>query len=118
MKDLKPESLVFFVDDPGGTDIVAEKNGIVLDARNLQDFNDYRSIVELVLEDGIISPSEDQLLWSMRQQLGIDDAYHVQMVLEIYGEDTLKECTIMWENGYNFITEYAAWYCQPCEEWC
>ena len=106
-----------FVDDPGGTDIVAEKNGIILDARNLQDFNDYRSIVELVLEDGIISPSEDQLLWSMRQQLGIDDTYHVQMVMEIYGEDTLKECTTCGKMA-KLYTEYAAWYCQPCEEWC
>tara|TARA_B100000767_G_C19734553_1_gene523314 strand:+ start:663 stop:1679 length:1017 start_codon:yes stop_codon:yes gene_type:complete len=115
--ELKAESLVLFVDDPGGTDIVAEKNGIILDARNLQDFNDYRNIVELVLEDGIISPSEDQLLWSMRQQLGIDDAYHVQMVLEIYGEDTLKECTGCGKMA-KLYTEYAAWYCQGCEEWC
>lgn len=116
-EDLKPESLVLFVDDPGGTDIVAEKNGVVLDARNLQDFEDYRSIVELVLEDGIISPSEDQLLWSMRQQLGIDDVYHVQMVLEMFGEDTLKECTSCGSMA-RLYPEYAAWYCQPCEEWC
>ncbi|HII87387.1 MAG TPA: hypothetical protein HA268_05435, partial [Candidatus Poseidoniaceae archaeon] len=45
-----------FVDDPGGTDIVAEKNGVVLDARDIRDFEDYRNVVELVLEDGIISP--------------------------------------------------------------
>ena len=38
----------------------------------------------MVLEDGIISPSEDQLLWSLRQELGIDDAYHIQMVLSIW----------------------------------
>ena len=44
----------------------------------------------MVLEDGIISPSEDQLLWSLRQELGIDDAYHVQMVVSIYGDQTLK----------------------------
>lgn len=114
---LKPESLVLFVDDPGGTDIVAEKNGIILDARNLQDFDDYRSVVELVLEDGIISPSEDQLLWSMRQQLGIDDVYHVQMVMEMYGETTLKECTSC-GNMARLYPEYAAWYCQECEAWC
>ncbi len=116
-ENLKPESLVLFVDDPGGTDIVAEKNGVVLDARNLQDFEDYRNIVELVLEDGIISPSEDQLLWSMRQQLGIDDVYHVQMVLEMYGEETLKECTSCGKMA-QLYPEYAAWYCQGCEEWC
>ena len=90
--NLKPESLVLFVEDPGGTDIIAEKNGIVLDARNSVDFEDYKRIVELVLEDGIISPSEDQLLWSLRQQIGIDDSYHIQMILEMCGENTLKEC--------------------------
>ena len=114
---LKPESLVLFVDDPGGTDIVAEKNGVVLDARNVQDFEDYRSVVELVLEDGIISPSEDQLLWSMRQQLGIDDVYHIQMVLEICGDKALKECTGC-GNMAPLYPEYAAWYCQTCESWC
>ena len=106
---LKPESLVLFVDDPGGTDIVAEKNGVVLDARDVRDFEDYRSVVELVLEDGIISPSEDQLLWSMRQQLGIDDVYHIQMVLEICGEKTLKECTGCGKM-VPLYPEYAAWY--------
>jgi len=114
---LKPESLVLFVDDPGGTDIVAEKNGVVLDARNVQDFEDYRSVVELVLEDGIISPSEDQLLWSMRQQLGIDDVYHIQMVLEVCGDKALKECTGC-GNMAPLYPEYAAWYCQTCESWC
>ena len=115
--NLKPESLVLFVDDPGGTDIVAEKNGVVLDARNVQDFEDYRSVVELVLEDGIISPSEDQLLWSMRQQLGIDDVYHIQMVLEVCGDQALKECTGC-GNMAPLYPEYAAWYCQTCESWC
>ena len=114
---LKPESLVLFVDDPGGTDIVAEKNGVVLGARNVQDFEDYRSVVELVLEDGIISPSEDQLLWSMRQQLGIDDVYHIQMVLEVCGDKALKECTGC-GNMAPLYPEYAAWYCQTCESWC
>ena len=60
---LKAASLVLFVDDPGGTDIVAEKNGVVLDARDVRDFEDYRSVVELVLEDGIISPSEDRYVF-------------------------------------------------------
>ncbi|MDE0857866.1 MAG: hypothetical protein OSA38_04785 [Candidatus Poseidoniaceae archaeon] len=114
---LKAASLVLFVDDPGGTDIVAEKNGVVLDARDIRDFDDYRNVVELVLEDGIISPSEDQLLWSMRQQLGIDDTYHIQMVLEICGEKTLKECTGC-SNMAQLYPEYAAWYCQTCEDWC
>ncbi len=114
---LKPESLVLFVDDPGGTDIVAEKNGVVLDARDIRDFEDYRNVVELVLEDGIISPSEDQLLWSMRQQLGIDDVYHVQMVMEVCGDQALKECT-QCSKMAKLYPEYAAWYCETCEAWC
>ena len=115
--DLKPESLVLFVDDPGGTDIVAEKNGIILDARNASDFEDYRSVVAMVLEDGIISPSEDQLLWSLRQQLGIDDAYHIQMVIEMCGDQTLKECTNC-SGMAKLYVEYGSWYCHKCEEWC
>jgi len=116
-EDLRPESLVLFVDDPGGTDIVAEKNGIILDARNAADFEDYRRVVEMVLEDGIISPSEDQLLWSLRQELGIDDAYHVQMVLSLYGDETLKECTSCSAMAELYV-EYASWYCHSCESWC
>lgn len=116
-KDLKSESLVLFVDDPGGTDIIAEKNGVVLDARNASDFEDYRRVVEMVLEDGIISPSEDQLLWSLRQELGIDDAYHVQMVVSIYGDNTLKECTTC-SGMAELYVEYGSWYCHSCEEWC
>ncbi|MEC7239288.1 MAG: hypothetical protein VXV81_03990 [Candidatus Thermoplasmatota archaeon] len=115
--ELKPESLVLFVDDPGGTDIVAEKNGVILDARNATDFEDYRRVVEMVLEDGIISPSEDQLLWSLRQELGIDDAYHVQMVMSIYGDKTLKECTSCSAMAELYV-EYASWYCHTCEQWC
>tara|TARA_B110000467_G_C18334020_1_gene495830 strand:+ start:54 stop:1070 length:1017 start_codon:yes stop_codon:yes gene_type:complete len=115
--ELKPESLVLFVDDPGGTDIIAEKNGVILDARSSSDFEDYKRMVELVLEDGIISPSEDQLLWSVRQQIGIDDSYHIQMVIEMCGENTLKECTTCGAMAELYV-EYGTWYCQQCEEWC
>ena len=116
-ESLRPESLVLFVDDPGGTDIIAEKNGVILDARNANDFEDYRNVVEMVLEDGIISPSEDQLLWSLRQELGIDDAYHIQMVIEMCGENTLKECTSCSAMAELYV-EYGTWYCHSCEEWC
>jgi ribosomal protein L37AE/L43A len=116
-EDLKPESLVLFVDDPGGTDIVAEKNGILLGARDSVDFEDYKNIVKLVLEDGIISPSEDQLLWSIRQQIGIDDSYHIQMILEMCGENTLKEC-VNCSNMAELYVEHGTWYCHHCEEWC
>jgi ribosomal protein L37AE/L43A len=115
--DLKAASLVLFVDDPGGTDIVAEKNGVILDARNVSDFEDYRTVVSLVLEDGIISPSEDQLLWAMRQQIGIDDAYHVQIVMELFGEKALKECTDCGKMA-ELYPEYASWFCHQCESWC
>ncbi|RJU91243.1 MAG: hypothetical protein DWC07_01190 [Candidatus Poseidoniales archaeon] len=115
--DLKPASFVIFVDDPGGTDIVAEKGGVVLDHRDFSTLQDYRNVVEMVLEDGIISPSEDQLLWAMREQLNIDEAYHVQMVIDICGEQTLKECTSCGSMA-ELYPEYAAWYCHSCEAWC
>ena len=115
-ESLKRESLVLFVDDPGGTDIVAEKNGVILDARNASDFEDYRNVVEMVLEDGIISPSEDQMLWVMRQQLGIEEEQHVALVLEIFGDNALKECTNC-NNMGQLYPEYSAWYCQACESW-
>ena len=116
-ESLKAASFVLFVDDPGGTDIIAEKGGVVLDARDPVSFEDYRNVVKLVLEDGIISPSEDQLLWAIREQLGIDDSYHVQLVLEICGENTLKECTNC-AGMAELYQEYAAWYCHACEDWC
>ena len=114
---LKRASFVLFVDDPGGTDIIAEKGGVVLDSRDPVTLQDYRTVVELVLEDGIISPSEDQLLWAMREQLGIDDMYHVQMVMDICGKDAVKECTTC-GNMADLYEEYAAWYCKACEAWC
>jgi hypothetical protein len=114
---LNAASFVIFVDDPGGTDIVAEKGGVVLDHRDFSTIQDYRNVVEMVLEDGIISPSEDQLLWAMREQLNIDEAYHVQMVVDICGENTLKECTSCGSMA-ELYAEHAAWYCHACEQWC
>ena len=114
--ELSAASLVLFVDDPGGTDIIFEKGGVSLDYRQAVSLDDYKVAVEIVLEDGIISPSEDQLLWAMRQQLGIDDAKHVRIIIEHFGEKALKECPncgIMSE----LYPEYSAWYCQPCEVW-
>ena len=108
---------MIFVDDPGGTDIVAEKGGVVLDHRDFSTIQDYRNVVEMVLEDGIISPSEDQLLWAMREQLNTDEAYHIQMVMDICGENTLKECTSCGGMA-ELYPEHAAWYCHACEAWC
>ena len=53
----------------------------------------------------------------MRQQLGIDDVYHVQMVMEVCGDQALKECT-QCSNMAKLYPEYAAWYCETCEAWC
>ena len=114
--DLKPESLVLYVDDPGGQDIVAEKGGVILDFRDVTVWDDYRNVVALVLEDGIISPSEDQMLWVMRQQLGIEEEQHVALVLEMFGDNALKECTNC-NNMGQLYPEYSAWYCQACQSW-
>jgi hypothetical protein len=73
--------------------------------------------VEICLADGIISPSEDQMLWAMRQQLGIDDYLHVQIVQQIFGENALKECTNCGAMA-DLYADYAAWYCKACENWC
>jgi len=114
---LNPDSLVIFVDDPGGTDIVAEKAGVSMDPRDIKMVEDYRVVVGICLADGIISPSEDQMLWAMRQQLGIDDQLHVQIVQQIFGDHALKECTGCGEMA-ELYADYSAWYCQSCESWC
>ena len=113
---LKPESLVLFVDDPGGQDIVAEKGGVILDFRDVNVLDDYRNVIELVLEDGIISPSEDQMMWVMRQQIGVTEEQHVALVQEIFGDNALKECPNCNQMA-ELYPEYSAWYCQPCESW-
>ena len=103
-------------DDLIGQDIVAEKGGVILDFRDVNVWDDYRNVVALVLEDGIISPSEDQMLWVMRQHLGIEEEQHVALVMEIFGDNALKECTNC--NGMGQLyPEYSAWYCQACESW-
>lgn len=113
---LNPASLVLFVNDPGGQDIIYEKGGINLDPRQATMIDDYRAAVSIVLEDGIISPSEDQMLWAMRQQLGIDDAQHVRIVLEHFGDHAVKECPTCGEMS-ELYADYLAWYCQRCEDW-
>ena len=52
---LNPDSLVIFVDDPGGQDMVAEKQGVELDSRDIT-LQDYQEVVKLALADGIITP--------------------------------------------------------------
>ena len=41
-EDLNPDSLVIFVDDPGGTDIVAEKAGVSMDPRDVRMVEDFK----------------------------------------------------------------------------
>ena len=57
------------------------------------------------------------MLWAMKQQLGIDDYLHVQIVQQIFGEHALKECTNCGSMA-DLYADYAAWYCKACENWC
>ena len=97
-------------------DIVAEKGGVILDFRDINVLEDYRNVIQLVLEDGIISPSEDQMMWVMRQQIGVTEEQHVALVQEIFGDNALKECPNC-NQMTELYPEYSAWYCQPCESW-
>jgi len=113
---LEAASLVVYVEDPGEQDIIAEKGGVSMDARDVRMVEDYQAAVEIVLEDGIISPSEDQMLWAMREALGISDADHVRIVMGIFGDTAVKECTSCGGMA-QLYPEYSAWYCTPCETW-
>lgn len=115
-RSMSDEGLVIFVDDPGGTDLVASKRGVAMDARSAEVIEDYHAVLAIVLEDGIISPSEDQLLWAMRQNLGITEEEHVQYVIDHIGEGAVKECTSC-GGGSQLYPEYLAWYCGACEAW-
>ncbi len=114
--ELDPKSLVLYIEDPGETDIVAEKDGVNLDPRAATMLSDYQAAVELVLADGVITPSEDQLLWGMRRQLGISEDEHVAIIRAMFGDGAVKECTYCGSPA-NLYPEYAAWYCEACENW-
>jgi len=113
---LDPASLVLYVDDPGGKNLIAEKHGVSLDPDDVQMFEDYQEVLRLVLDDGIITPSEDQLLWVMRQNLGIDDAAHVRLVLENFSGEAVKECPGCGGMA-SLYPEHTAWWCEPCQAW-
>ena len=90
---MSDEGLVIFVDDPGGTDLVASKRGVAMDARSAEVIEDYHAVLAIVLEDGIISPSEDHCFpWAMRQNLGITEEGMFSTSSTI-GEGAVKECT-------------------------
>ena len=114
--ELDAKSLVLYIEDPGETDMVAEKDGVNLDPRAATMLSDYQAAVELVLADGVITPSEDQLLWAMRRQLGISEDEHVAIVRAMFGDGAIKECTFC-SSPAKLYPEYAAWYCEACENW-
>ncbi len=113
---LNPLSLVLYIEDPGGKDIVGEKSGVSLDPDDVNIEDDYTSAVELMLEDGIITPSEDQLLWAMRQNLDISESRHVRIITSLFGNSTLKECHGCGGNA-PFHEQHRAWYCDKCRIW-
>jgi ribosomal protein L37AE/L43A len=113
---LEADSLVIFVDDPGGKNMVAEKLGVILDPDEVQMYEDYHQAVQLVVADGIITPSEDQLLWAMRQNLGISDSDHIRTVMDIFGEEVSKECPDCGSLAALYQAQ-EAWWCEQCQLW-
>ncbi len=113
---LDANSIVLYVDDPGGKNMTVEKLGVILDPAEVQVYQDYHRVVKIVLADGIITPSEDQLLWAMRQNLGITDEDHVRIIIDLFGDSAVKECP---ECGINapLYPEYNAWWCEGCQHW-
>ncbi|MDP6741477.1 MAG: hypothetical protein QF807_01095 [Candidatus Thalassarchaeaceae archaeon] len=113
---LNPKALVLYVDDPGSQDMIAEKDGVTLDPSAVSIESDYQTAVELVLSDGVITPSEDQLLWAMRQHLDISEERHIQIIVALFGDGAMKECTGCAKMAPLF-TEHNAWYCDGCDMW-
>lgn len=113
---LNPAALVLYVDDPGSKDIIAEKDGVTLDPEAASVESDYQTAVELVLSDGIITPSEDQLLWAMRKHLNISEERHIEIVTTLLGDEVMKECTGC-GNPSRLYKEHLAWWCDGCEMW-
>jgi ribosomal protein L37AE/L43A len=113
---LDSDSLVIFVDDPGGKNMSVERLGVILDPDQVQVYEDYHRVIKIALADGIITPSEDQMLWAMRQNLDISDEDHVRIVIDLFGDNAVKECP---DCGINspLYTEYSAWWCDGCQQW-
>ena len=118
LRDVKldSDSLVIYVDDPGGKNMSVERLGVTLDPDEIQVYEDYHQVIKIALADGIITPSEDQMLWAMRQNLGISDEDHVRIVIDIFGDNAVKECP---DCGINvpLFPEYSAWWCEGCQHW-
>ena len=118
LRDVKldSDSLVIYVDDPGGRNMTVERLGVILDPDEVQVYQDYHKVVQIALADGIITPSEDQLLWAMRQNLGITDEDHVRIVIDLFGDSAVKECPSCGINAPLYI-EHSAWWCDGCQQW-
>ena len=118
LRDVKLDSasLVIYVDDPGGRNMTVERLGVILDPDEVQVYQDYHKVIEIVLADGIITPSEDQMLWAMRQNLGISDQDHVRIVIDLFGESAVTECPGCGINAPLYI-EHSAWWCDGCQQW-
>ena len=114
--NLDSDSLVIYVDDPGGKNMTVERLGVILDPDEVQVYQDYHQVIKIALADGIITPSEDQLLWAMRQNLGISDEDHVRIVLDLFGDSAVKECPNCGINA-PLYPEYSAWWCEDCQHW-
>ncbi len=114
--NLNSDSLVIYVDDPGGKNMVVEKLGVILDPDQVQLYEDYHRVVKIVLADGIITPSEDQLLWMMRQNLSISDEDHLRIVIDLFGDSAVKECPDCSKNA-SMYPEQGGWWCESCEHW-
>ncbi len=113
---LDSDSVVIYVDDPGGRNMTVERLGVILDPDDVQVYQDYHKVVQIALADGIITPSEDQLLWAMRQNLGITDEDHVRIVIDLFGDSAVKECPGCGVNAPLYI-EHSAWWCDGCQQW-
>jgi len=118
LRDVKldKDSIVIFVDDPGGKNMSVERLGVMLDPDEIQVYEDYHQVIKIALADGIITPSEDQMLWAMRQNLGISDEDHVRIVIDIFGDNAVKECPVCGVNAPLYL-EYGAWWCEGCQQW-
>ena len=113
---LETDSIVIFVHDPGGKNMSVERLGVMLDPDEIQVYEDYHQVIKIALADGIITPSEDQMLWAMRQNLGISDEDHVRIIIDIFGDNAVKECPDCGVNVPLYL-EYGAWWCEGCQLW-
>jgi ribosomal protein L37AE/L43A len=113
---IQPTSVVIFVDDPGGKNMLLERDGRVIDVDAMMTIEDYREMLGLVVDDGVITPSEDELLWIMRSNLGISDEQHMQLILNRFGEGIIKECPAC-HAMTPYYPDHGGWWCESCQNW-